>query len=60
MNLATRLRESRSKHPLTSYDAAVKQLRAFREVLPITKKNSEYSETMLKKKASSSTPHRQN
>ena len=44
MSLAGQLRESRLKHPLTSYDVAVKQLRAFREVLPITTKNSEFSE----------------
>ena len=60
MNLATKLRESRSKHPLTSYDAAVKQLRAFREVLPITRKNSEFSGTTSVKKTSTCTPLREN
>ena len=43
MNQATLLRESRSRHLLQSYEAAVKQLRVFREVLPITTKNSESS-----------------
>jgi hypothetical protein len=56
MNLSSQLRESRLKHALTSYDAAVKQLRAFREVLPITRKNSEFSETSCVKKNSACTP----
>lgn len=56
MNLAHQLRESRLKHALTSYDAAVKQLRAFREVLPITKRNSEFSETSRGKKTSTCAP----
>jgi hypothetical protein len=43
MNQATLLRESRSRHTLKSYDAAVKQLRAFKAVLPITSRNSESS-----------------
>ena len=60
MNLANQLRESRLKHPLTSYDAAVKQLRAYREVLPITTKNSEFSEATRQKKASSSPARRPN
>lgn len=45
MSQANLLRESRSKHTLKSYADAVKQFRVFREVLPITKKNSEFSET---------------
>ncbi len=36
MSLANQLRESRSKHRLKSYEDAVKQLRAFRAVQPIT------------------------
>ena len=59
MNLAQRLRDSRSKHLLTSYEAAVKQFRVFKEVLPITKKNSPSSGTMPEKKTSSSQPRRQ-
>lgn len=43
MSLADQLRESRSKHMLKSYDAAVKQLRVFKAVLPITSKKSESS-----------------
>ena len=54
MNLATQLRESRSKHALKNYDDAVKQLRVFREVLPITTKNSKFSEPTQKKNNSSS------
>lgn len=60
MNQTDRLRESRSKHLLTSYEAAVKQLRVFREVLPITKKNSEFSEVSQRKKTSTSAPSRPN
>lgn len=52
MNQSTLLRESRSKHTLKSYDAAVKQLRAFKAVLPITTRNSEYSAPTLKTPAS--------
>jgi hypothetical protein len=54
MNQATLLRESRSKHLLKSYADAVKQFRAFREVLPITTKNSEFSETTQPKRVYSS------
>lgn len=60
MNLASQLRESRLKHPLTSYDAAVKQLRVFKAVLPITTKNSEFSEITPVKKVSSSPARRPN
>ncbi len=35
---AEELRRSRSKHLLTSYEAAVKQFAAFREATPITEK----------------------
>lgn len=35
-SLADQLRESRSKHLLTNREDAVKQMRAFRAVLPIT------------------------
>lgn len=58
MNQAERLRESRSRHLLRSYEAAVKQFRVFREVQPITKRNSEFSEVSRKKNPSSSTPSR--
>ena len=58
MNQATLLRESRSKHTLKSYDAAVKQLRAFKAVLPITTRNSEYSAPTPKNPASTF-PNRQ-
>ena len=40
MSLSSLLRESRSKHRLKSYDAALKQLRVFRAVIPITSKKS--------------------
>lgn len=43
MSLADELRESRSKHMLKSYAAAVKQLRVFKAALPITSKKSESS-----------------
>ena len=43
MSLADQLRKSRSKHTLKSYDAAVKQLRVFKAVLPITSKKFESS-----------------
>lgn len=43
MNQAEQLRESRSRHLLQSYEAAVKQLRVFRELQPITTKESEVS-----------------
>ena len=56
MNLAAQLRESRSKHTLKSYADAVKQFRAFREVLPITTRNSESSAPTPKKQVSSSRP----
>ncbi len=44
MSLADQLRESRSKHTLKNYAAAVKQLRVFKAVLPITSKKFESSE----------------
>lgn len=43
MSLADQLRESRSKHTLKNYDAAVKQLRVFKAALPITSKKFESS-----------------
>jgi hypothetical protein len=43
MNQVTLLRESRSKHTLRSYDAAAKQLRVFKMVLPISEKNAKSS-----------------
>ena len=59
MNQATLLRESRSKHTLKSSEAAAKQLRVFKGVLPITTKNSESSAATLKKTAFSSKDLRQ-
>jgi hypothetical protein len=47
-------RELRSKHTLKSYEDAVKQFRAFREVLPVTTSNSEFSRSMPRKKNSTS------
>lgn len=58
MNQAERLRESRSKHLLTDYEAAVKQLRVFREVLPITTRKSELSEIAQERKPSAAPPSR--
>ena len=46
MSLSDQLRASRSKHTLKSYAAAVKQLRVFKAVLPITSKKSESSAPM--------------
>ena len=60
MNQATLLRESRSKHTLKSSEAAAKQLRAFRAVLPITTSNSEFSVPMPKSGASTSSIRRPN
>ena len=60
MNQATLLRESRSKHLLQSYEAAVKQFRAFKAVLPVTTKNSESSAPTLRKPASSSSKRQSN
>lgn len=60
MTQAEQLRESRSRHLLQSYEAAVKQFRAFREVQPITKKNSEFSEISQRKNHSFSQKHRPN
>lgn len=40
MSPSDQLRESRSKHTLKSYAAAVKQLRVFKAALPITSKKS--------------------
>lgn len=42
------LRESRSKHTLRSSEAAAKQLRVFKAVLPITSNKSESSATTRK------------
>lgn len=60
MNQATLLRESRSKHLLQSYEAAVKQFRAFKAVLPISTRNSESSTKSPTSKGSSSKPPRTN
>lgn len=38
MNLSEQLRESRSKHSLKSHDAALRQLKAFKAVQPVTSK----------------------
>ena len=46
MTLSRQLRESRLKHTLKNYDDAVKQLRVFKAVLPITSKKSDSSATM--------------
>ena len=46
MTLSSQLRESRLKHTLKNYDDAVKQLRVFKAVLPITSKKSDSSATM--------------
>ena len=40
---AQKLRKARSKHLLTSYEEAVRQFAAFREVLPITERKSRSS-----------------
>ncbi len=52
MSLSDQLRESRSKHTLKSYADAVKQVRVFRAVQPITGKNSVYSVSMPKSEIS--------
>jgi hypothetical protein len=44
MNQASLLRESRSKHLLQSSDAAAKQFRAFKAVLPISTRTSAYAD----------------
>lgn len=44
MSLSDQLRESRSKHTLKNYADAVKQLRVFKAVLPITSKKFVSSE----------------
>lgn len=59
MNQVAKLRESRSKYTLKSYEDAVKQLRAFREVLPITSRKDESSSHTPKKPVSFSPPRRQ-
>lgn len=56
MNQAAILRESRSKYTLKSYEDAMKQFRAFREVLPITTRKKESSNHTPKKPVSSSPP----
>lgn len=45
MSLTDQLRESRSKHTLKNYADAVRQLRAFKAVQPITSKSSASSES---------------
>jgi hypothetical protein len=45
--IADQLRESRSKHTLTSYDDAVRQLRAFKAVQPVTGRRFGSSESIL-------------
>jgi hypothetical protein len=54
MNQSTLLRESRSKHTLRNSDAAAKQLRVFKAVLPITSKKSVFSANTPAPPASSS------
>jgi hypothetical protein len=46
MTLSEQLRESRSKHTLKSYEVAVKQLRAFRAVQPVTGRKFGFSGRM--------------
>ena len=46
MTLSEHLRESRSKHTLKSYEAALKQLRAFKAVQPVTGRNAGSSGSM--------------
>ena len=60
MNQATLLRESRSKHTLKTYADAVKQLLAFKAVLPITTRNSESSAPTQRSTDDSSKPRRSN
>ena len=60
MNQAMLLRQSRSKHTLKSSEAAAKQLRAFRAVLPISTRNSESSELTSMKRGSISKSRRPN
>ncbi len=60
MNQTTLLRESRSKHMLRNSDAAAKQLRVFKEALPITSKKSESSATTPMKQGSFSSSVRKN
>ena len=45
MSLSEQLRQSRSKHTLTNYADAVKQLRVFKAAQPITSKKSASSAT---------------
>jgi len=54
MNQASFLRESRSKHTLKSSEAAAKQFRAFKAVLPITSRKSESSTVTPGKQVSTS------
>ena len=56
---ARKIKEARSKHLLTSYEDAVKQFAAFREVIPITKKKSRSSGGSRKKTDTSSSSHDQ-
>ncbi len=57
---AQKIRESRLRHTLKSYEAAVKQFLAFKAVLPISTRKSESSSITSVKAASSSKPHRRN
>jgi hypothetical protein len=60
MSLADQLRESRSKHTLKNYEDAVKQLRAFRAVQPITGRKFGSSEnTRLKEDSAAYRPDSQ-
>lgn len=52
MSLSEQLRESRSKHTFKSYEDALKQLRAFRAVLPVTGRRFGSSESMRLKEDS--------
>jgi len=54
MSLADQLRESRSKHTLKSYAAAVKQLHVFKAAQPITSKKFVSSESTRVKEDSTS------
>ena len=56
MNQMTLLRESRSKHILKNSVAAAKQLRVFKEVLPITSKKSVFFGLTPQKEGSFSEP----
>ncbi|BDS05557.1 hypothetical protein NT6N_05970 [Oceaniferula spumae] len=59
MDQAILIRESRSQHLLRSSEDAAKQLRAFKQVLPITSKNSPSSVSSPKPEDSSSKKRRE-